>query len=54
MIRIYVKIIGTCPEGSVTGCQYKSFDVSCPALEGFLKDTHDYQYKSVIGAEVIE
>lgn len=54
MIRIYVKIIGTCPEGSITGCQYKSFDVEADKLEKFLKDCHGYESKSVVGAEVLE
>lgn len=54
MIRIYVKIISTCPEGSITGCQYKSFEISDRKLELFLKDTHGYIDKSVVGAEVIE
>lgn len=54
MIRIYIKIVSSCPDGSVTGCHYHSFDLDAPTLEAFLKDVHGYMDKSVIGAEVLE
>jgi len=53
MLRFICKSVFTCPGGSKTGEDYSTF-TDQTKLEEWLRDTHSYQDKSLVGCELID
>ena len=53
MIRLIIRRVSTCPEGTITGIEFRTVDVEDAVLQRALTPEHGYVGVQLLGAEVV-